>query len=558
MKNIFVLTVAALALAFFALPVQAQQVAVPNVVGMPSDQAVKTLQACGLKSSITFEKTATKALAGKVSKQNPAAGQKAATNSVVVLTAYLYVETVQVSVAPPVSQNPATPPPASTSVPTPTVNPMPLEKAREIAKKAGYDLTVSSYKDTTNKALDNYVVEQQGLVLKGSKAFSVTVARYKAPQAVPHVTGMSLDAAVSQLKRFGYETRLVEAPVADPALSEKVVKQMFQPDAGTNRVAITVGVYGANRTVNGIPNVMFLEEAQAVSLLKKAGYAPQVTYDEISDKALLSKYQGKVMLFDAVVPPGTKTVYVIVGRSALVTAPNFIGQTRSQAIAWSAKSVNSGDPGAIRLTIRDREVSTPGQVNVILEQNPAPGANIAKGSEIVLTAGKAPPPPPASRFVPDVFNLSREEALRKLEAAGCGATAGTKETAWPEQDGKVIWMDAAPKSICKKDVKVGIKVGKYTPGAIDVRVTPMPADKRYYMTIKGGTPPFNIDLTYEAVPVPGQKLVEIVPLKSSPGAKVLTSDYRIIPHITTKAKIVITDAKGVKHVYDLDLKKDAQ
>jgi hypothetical protein len=37
MKNIFVLTVAALALAVFAVPAQAQQVTVPNVVGMTTD-----------------------------------------------------------------------------------------------------------------------------------------------------------------------------------------------------------------------------------------------------------------------------------------------------------------------------------------------------------------------------------------------------------------------------------------------------------------------------------------------------------------------------------------
>ena len=161
-------------------------------------------------------------------------------------------------------------------------------------------------------------------------------------------------------------------------------------------------------------------------------------------------------------------------------------------------------------------------------------------------------------LVPDVFNLSREEAWKKFDASGCSVETGIKETAWPEQDGKVIWMDVAPKTLCKENVKVGIKVGKYTPGAIDVRVTPMPGDKRYFMTIKGGTPPFNIDITYEAVPVPGQKLIEFVPLASVPNAKVFTKDYWIIPHITAKVKMVITDAKGVKHEYELSLKKDAQ
>jgi beta-lactam-binding protein with PASTA domain len=547
MKNIFVLAVAALALAVFAVPAQAQQVTVPNVVGMPSDQAVKTLRAAGLKTSVTLEKTTTPTQGGKVSKQNPAAGQKAGKNSVVVLTAYLYVETVKVAVAPPVSKNPATPPPA-TSVPIPMVNNMPLDKAREIAKKSRYDLTVSSYKDTTNKAIDNYVVEQQFSVPKGSKAFSVAVARYKAP--VPNVINMTIPQAKATLAQVGYEALATEA-LADAASNGKIVGQNWYVNPGTNKVGVIVGVFGSGKTVNGIPNVVGIQEAQAVETLKRAGFTAKATYADVSSP----EFQGKVFSF-AAETAGSKTVIISVGKTTL--APNFIGQTVSQISAWNTKSVNSGDPGRIRIAIQYREVSTPGHVDKILEQKPAPGAPIAKGSQILLTAGKAPPPPSKPMLVPDVFNLSRDEAWKKFDASGCSVETGIKETAWPEQDGKVIWMEVAPKSVCKKDVKVGIKVGKYTPGAIDVRVTPMPDEKRYFMTIKGGTPPFNIDLTYEAVPVAGKKLIEIVPLKGAPGAKVLTSDYRIIPHITTKAKMVITDAKGARHEYELSLKKDAQ
>ena len=101
MKNIFVLTVAALALAVFAVPAQAQQVTVPNVVGMTTDQAVKTLEAVGLRGPIGFEVTANQAQHGKVTKQNPAAGQKAVKGSGVVLTAYMYqAPAVKVTVAP--------------------------------------------------------------------------------------------------------------------------------------------------------------------------------------------------------------------------------------------------------------------------------------------------------------------------------------------------------------------------------------------------------------------------------------------------------------------------
>ena len=85
MKNFFALTIAVLALAFFVHPAQAQQMSVPNVVGIAYNDAVKAMQAAGFKTSMTMEKTAASAQNGKVLKQKPEAGQKADRNTVVIL-----------------------------------------------------------------------------------------------------------------------------------------------------------------------------------------------------------------------------------------------------------------------------------------------------------------------------------------------------------------------------------------------------------------------------------------------------------------------------------------
>jgi beta-lactam-binding protein with PASTA domain len=401
MKNFLVLAVTAFALAVFALPAQAQQVAVPNVVGVPYADAVKTLQAAGFKTSMTMEKTAASAQNGKVSKQKPEAGQKADKNSAVILTVYSYVETVKVAVAPPVA-----------SVPVPMVNKMPLEKARETAKKAGYELTVT-LKETTDIALQGCVVEQQTTVPAGSKSFAVVVGLLNSvPRAVPNFVGKHVDAL-------------------------------------------------------GDPN-------------------------------------------------GVKTTF--------------------------------GAP----VTVTNKDDS-----NKVLAQSIAPGTKVKEGTIVTLTLGAWAPPPPENH-VPDVLNLSRDEAFKKMEAAGCSSAITTKDTAWPEQDGKIISMDVAPKSVCKKNVPIGMKVGKFTPSALDVRAVPIPDNKTYLLMIKGGTPPYDVRASYEipkTVYAAGTKYCEIVPLKDSPPGWV---SYRIIPRADMTARFSITDAKGVKHQYDVAMKKDAK
>ena len=89
----------------FALPVQAQAGGCPQRGRHDADQAVKTLEAAGLRGPISFEVTPNQAQHGKVTKQNPAAGQKAVKGSGVVLTAYMYqAPAVKATVAPNVKE----------------------------------------------------------------------------------------------------------------------------------------------------------------------------------------------------------------------------------------------------------------------------------------------------------------------------------------------------------------------------------------------------------------------------------------------------------------------
>ena len=291
-------------------------------------------------------------------------------------------------------------------------------------------------------------------------------------------------------------------------------------------------------------NKMPLEKARETA--KKSGYELTVTLKETTEIAL----QGCVVEQQTTVPAGSKSFAVVVGLlSSLPRAvPNFIG-----------KHVDAlGDPNGVKITFGPPvKVANKADDNKVLSQSIQPGVKVKEGTVVTLMLGFWPPPP-LENYVPDVANLPGAEAYKKMDAAGCAFTTAWKETAWPEQDGKIIAMDAAPKSVCKKNVPVGLKVGKFTPVALDVRAVPIPDNNNYLLMIKGGTPPYDVRASFDVpknVYVAGTKYCEIVPLKDNPPGWV---SYRVSPRADMTARFSITDSKGVKHQYDVTMKKDAK
>ena len=132
MKKRLIFAVAVLAV-FFSVPAQAQQVAVPNVVGMPADQAIKTIQSLGLRAPVTVEgMTPDQKQAGKITKQNPSPGQKVAAGGAVTLFTVMYqAAPVKVTVAPNVM--------AAFGPVMPNVVGMTFPQAYDAFKKAGLD-----------------------------------------------------------------------------------------------------------------------------------------------------------------------------------------------------------------------------------------------------------------------------------------------------------------------------------------------------------------------------------------------------------------------------------
>jgi beta-lactam-binding protein with PASTA domain len=283
MKNIFVLAVAALALAVFAVPAQAQQVTVPNVVGMTTDQAVKTLEAAGLRGPIGFEVTANQAQHGKVTKQNPAAGQKAVKGSGVVLTAYMYqAPAVKVTVAPAVTA-------AFGETVMPLVYGKTYAEAKAALEKAGlsYDKATKEYtlvRTRDDKLIAGEIREQRPAA--GTRIAKTTQVwlrgySYKPPPnvTVPDVRNLPFDDAMKKLQALGLHVGGGSTATARKELDRKVADQ--RPAAGTivpgeTQVHLTYWLYAESALE---VKAQFMPEAKTYLLMVRGGALP---YDVVA------------------------------------------------------------------------------------------------------------------------------------------------------------------------------------------------------------------------------------------------------------------------------------
>ena len=225
---------------------------------------------------------------------------------------------------PPAQAQQGAPPLREKLVKTPDVTRMPLEKARETAKKAGFDLTVN-YRETAQKDTDNVVLEQQPVTMQGSTC-SRACRKYKAPP-VPHVSKMPLEQAKEVLKKAGYEARVVEVPVTDEKQLGVVLSQELKAQPGTNRIDVFVGV--PEKMI--VPHVSGMTSDQAMKTLEKAG----LKGTQISVPTKIQSRADKVVMQDplsgAKVAKNSSVTLTVQTYQAPQVVPNLAGMSESDA-----------------------------------------------------------------------------------------------------------------------------------------------------------------------------------------------------------------------------------
>ena len=268
----------------FALPVQAQQqVTVPNVVGMTTDQAVKTLEAVGLRGPIGFEVTANQAQHGKVTKQNPAAGQKAVKGSGVVLTAYMYqAPATKVTVAPAVTA-------AFGETVMPLVYGKTYAEAKAALEKAGLSYEKATKEYTLVRTRDDKLIA--GEIREQRPAAGTRIAKttqvwlrgysYQPPPnvTVPDVRNLPFDAAGAKLQAAGLHYGGGSTTTTRKELDRKVADQRPAPGTivpGETQVHLTYWLYAESALE---VKAQFMAEAKTYLLMVRGGALP---YDVVA------------------------------------------------------------------------------------------------------------------------------------------------------------------------------------------------------------------------------------------------------------------------------------
>jgi serine/threonine-protein kinase len=279
---------------------------------------------------------------------------------------------------------------------------------------------------------------------------------------VPNVIGRKEATASQILQNRGFEVNIERVANADVARDE-VAAQDPRPQtqaAEGSTVTITVSTGPGEASV---PDVHGLARADAEDQVRAAGFEPKV-------EQVFSADVRKGRVVDTSPPQGSliergSPVTLRVSRGPeQVAVPDVVGETEDNArSAIEAAGLRVGE-----VTAKETVDKDPGTV---LEQSPAKGTTVAKGSAVKLTVAKAPP----DVTVPDVVDQTEDEARRMLQAAGFEVRVRDQTVTDATQDGVVL--DQSPQGLEKrpKGSRVRIVVGRLATATPTPTPTPTPS-----------------------------------------------------------------------------------
>jgi beta-lactam-binding protein with PASTA domain len=256
------------------------------------------------------------------------------------------------------------------------------------------------------------------------------------------------EATASQiLQNRGFEVNIERVANADVERDEVAAQdprpRTQAPEGSTVTITVSTGPGEAS-----VPDVQGLTRANAENQLRTAGFEPKV-------EQVFSADVRKGRVIDTSPPQGSliergSPVTLRVSRGPeQVEVPDVVGETEDNArSAIEAAGLRVGE-----VTDKETVDEDPGTV---LEQSPASGKTVAKGSAVTLTVAKAPP----DVTVPDVVDQTEDEARRVLEDAGFEVRVRDETVTEPADDG--IVLDQAPAGLEKrpKGSRVRIVVGR--------------------------------------------------------------------------------------------------
>jgi eukaryotic-like serine/threonine-protein kinase len=157
------------------------------------------------------------------------------------------------------------------------------------------------------------------------------------------------------------------------------------------------------------------------------------------------------------------TVTLIVSRGReKVAVPDVVGRPRDEA-------ERTLQDAGLQASAREEE-SEDADPGTVLRQDPAAGAELAKGKTVSLVVAKAPADVP----VPGVIDAPEDDAVQALKDAGFKVKTEDAPVQTPDEDGIVVDQDPSPDTPRPKGSTVRITVGRFEPPAPEPTATPTP------------------------------------------------------------------------------------
>ena len=341
---------------------------VPNVVGMPFDQAVKTLQDAGYKLGTTSYGYTSNIAPATVARQTPAADSSLRRGG-----------TVALLVTQPLG-----------SLTTPNL----VGQTQQQAESAltTFSLTASPAEDYSASVAKGVVISQAppaGALINPGDTVAFVVSKGPAPAkvTVPAINGKKQADAEAALKAAG----LVPAPYQ--AYSNSVAVGVVSSQSPGSGVSVSPGStvnfvvsLGKGTTTVTIPIVVGKTQSAAETALKNVGLVPSVAtaIDAKVPKGTVSRQSpaaGATTAKGAVVG-----IVVSLGPDTSASVPNVVGMASAEA---SAAIIAAG-------LVPDSAEQPDGSVpaGTVLSQAPAGGTRAEIGTTVLYTVSSGVPKPP--------------------------------------------------------------------------------------------------------------------------------------------------------------------
>jgi len=236
------------------------------------------------------------------------------------------------------------------------------------------------------------IAPEPGQQLREGSLVTLTVSKGLQPAHVPNVVSMNVDDARAALRKLGLTLNIVDKQVSDTIPQDTIMSQAQAPNSQADRGTAVDVMVSLGPTSASIPDVGGKLPADALALIRGAGFAPEITYNVDPTNA------GGTVTAQQPAPGSTakrgSKVAIFIGVPG--TVPDVAGMPLDDAKAALEK--NGYQSGNIAYTtdcvgaVADDTTPCPGDEGKIVRTEPEANKDVKPGEAVTLYVHRAEPP----------------------------------------------------------------------------------------------------------------------------------------------------------------------